>query len=38
VSLAVQLVLHPPASVDPARDVPGLRRTIDDALASKALL
>lgn len=38
VSLAVQQVLHPPASVDPARDVPGLRRTIDDALASKALL
>jgi multiple sugar transport system substrate-binding protein len=38
VSLAVQLVLHPPASVDPDRDVPELRRTIDDALASKALL
>jgi hypothetical protein len=38
VSLAVQQVLHPPASVDPARDVPELRRTIDDALASKALL
>ena len=38
VSLAVQQVLHPPASVDPARDVPRLRRTIDDALASKALL
>jgi multiple sugar transport system substrate-binding protein len=38
VSLAVQLVLHPPASVDPDRDVPRLRRTIDDALASKALL
>jgi multiple sugar transport system substrate-binding protein len=38
VSLAVQEVLHPPASVDPAKDVPELRRTIDDALASKALL
>jgi multiple sugar transport system substrate-binding protein len=38
VSLAVQQVLHPPASVDPVDDVPGLRRTIDDALASKALL
>jgi multiple sugar transport system substrate-binding protein len=38
VSLAVQQVLHPPASVDPDRDVPALRRTIDDALASKALL
>jgi multiple sugar transport system substrate-binding protein len=38
VSLAVQEVLHPPASVDPARDVPDLRRTIDAALASKALL
>jgi multiple sugar transport system substrate-binding protein len=38
VSLAVQQVLHPPASVDPTRDVPALRRTIDDALASKALL
>jgi multiple sugar transport system substrate-binding protein len=38
VSLAVQQVLHPPASVDPATDVPALRRTIDDALASKALL
>ncbi len=38
VSLAVQQVLHPPASVDPDQDVPRLRRTIDDALASKALL
>lgn len=38
VSLAVQQVLHPPASVDPVADVPELRRTIDDALASKALL
>jgi len=38
VSLAVQQVLHPPASVDPARDVPELRRMIDDALSSKALL
>jgi multiple sugar transport system substrate-binding protein len=38
VSLAVQQVLHPPASVDPDRDVPRLRRTIDAALASKALL
>jgi multiple sugar transport system substrate-binding protein len=38
VSLAVQQVLHPPASVDPDRDVPALRRTIDAALASKALL
>lgn len=38
VSLAVQQVLHPPASVDPDRAVPELRRRIDDALASKALL
>jgi multiple sugar transport system substrate-binding protein len=38
VSLAVQQVLHPPASVDPDRDVPRLRRTIDAALASQALL
>jgi multiple sugar transport system substrate-binding protein len=38
VSLAVQQVLHPPASVDPVADVPRLRRTIDAALASKALL
>ncbi|HST64680.1 MAG TPA: extracellular solute-binding protein [Mycobacteriales bacterium] len=38
VSLAVQQVLHPPASVNPDRDVPELRRTIDAALASKALL
>ena len=38
VSLAVQQVLHPPASVDPAKDVPRLRRTIDAALTSKALL
>jgi multiple sugar transport system substrate-binding protein len=38
VSLAVQQVLHPPASVDPAAAVPRLRRTIDAALASKALL
>jgi multiple sugar transport system substrate-binding protein len=38
VSLAVQEVLHPPASVDPVKDVPELRRTVDDALASKALL
>jgi multiple sugar transport system substrate-binding protein len=38
VSLAVQQVLHPPSSVDPEQDVPELRRTIDDALASKALL
>ena len=38
VSLAVQQVLHPPASVDPARDGPELRRMVDDALASKALL
>jgi multiple sugar transport system substrate-binding protein len=38
VSLAVQQVLHPPASVDPVKDVPRLRRTIDAALASKALL
>jgi multiple sugar transport system substrate-binding protein len=38
VSAAVQAVLHPPASVDPDRDGPRLRRRIDDALASKALL
>jgi multiple sugar transport system substrate-binding protein len=38
VSLAVQQVLHPPSSVDPDTVVPKLRRTIDDALASKALL
>jgi multiple sugar transport system substrate-binding protein len=38
VSLAVQQVLHPPASVDPDQAVPRLRRTIDDALASQALL
>jgi multiple sugar transport system substrate-binding protein len=38
VSLAVQQVLHPPSSVNPDKDVPELRRTIDDALASKALL
>jgi multiple sugar transport system substrate-binding protein len=38
VSAAVQDVLHPPASVDPDRDVARLRRTIDAALASKALL
>jgi trehalose/maltose transport system substrate-binding protein len=38
VSLAVQQVLHPPASVDPDTVVPELRRRIDDALASKALL
>jgi multiple sugar transport system substrate-binding protein len=38
VSLAVQQVLHPPASVDPDRDVPELRRMIDKALASQALL
>lgn len=38
VSLAVQQVLHPPASVDPDRDVPELRRTIEKALASQALL
>ena len=38
VSLAVQQVLHPPASVDPERAVPELRRRIDDALASQALL
>ena len=38
VSLAVQQVLHPPASVDPDTVVPDLRRRIDDALASKALL
>ena len=38
VSLAVQQVLHPPASVDPDTVAPRLRRTIDDALASKALL
>jgi multiple sugar transport system substrate-binding protein len=38
VSLAVQNVLHPPASVVPDRDVPRLRRTIGDALASQALL
>ncbi|HEY6745997.1 MAG TPA: extracellular solute-binding protein [Mycobacteriales bacterium] len=38
VSLAVQLVLHPPASVNPDTVVPRLRRTIDDALTSKALL
>lgn len=38
VSLAVQQVLHPPASVDPAAAVPRLRRTIDAALASQALL
>jgi multiple sugar transport system substrate-binding protein len=38
VSLAVQQVLHPPAAVDPDRDVPDLRRTIAAALASRALL
>lgn len=38
VSLAVQRVLHPPASVDPDTAVPALRRTIDAALASQALL
>ena len=38
VSLAVQQVLHPPASVDPVAAVPRLRRTIDAALASRALL
>lgn len=38
VSLAVQQVLHPPASVDPAADVPELRRRIAAALASQALL
>lgn len=38
VSLAVQQVLHPPASVAPDKAVPELRRKIDDALASKALL
>jgi multiple sugar transport system substrate-binding protein len=38
VSLAVQHVLHPPAGVDPDAAVPRLRKTIDDALASRALL
>lgn len=38
VSLAVQQVLHPPASVNPDKVVPQLRRRIDDALESKALL
>ena len=38
VSLAVQDVLHPPASVDPDRDGPALRARIDAALASQALL
>lgn len=38
VSLAVQQVLHPPASVEPDTAVPRLRRTIDAALASQALL
>ena len=38
VSLAVQQVLHPPASVQEDTAVPALRRTIDDALASRALL
>ncbi len=38
VSLAVLQVLHPPAGVDPDTAVPRLRRTIDDALASRALL
>lgn len=38
VSLAVQQVLHPPASVDPATAVPALRSRIEDALDSQALL
>ena len=37
VSLAVQQVLHPPSSVDPAAAVPELRQTVNAALHSQAL-
>ncbi|MFL6131150.1 MAG: extracellular solute-binding protein [Mycobacteriales bacterium] len=38
VSLAVQQVLHPPSGVDPAAAVPALRKLVDAALDSQALL
>ncbi len=37
VSLAVQRVLHPPASIDPAADAAALRQRLDDALNSRGL-
>ena len=37
VSLAVQMVLHPPSGVDPATAVPRLRETVNAALDSQAL-
>lgn len=38
VSLAVQQVLHPPSGVDPVAAVPKLRKTVNAALDSQALL
>jgi multiple sugar transport system substrate-binding protein len=38
VSLAVQRTLHPPAGIDPRRDVDALRDRVDDALSSRGLL